>query len=63
LLGSRIARWGFYFEEASPKERYSETDLRVVAMKKQVEVYGEQMRRFAKNEKGAEFPAEYFPTK
>ncbi|CAM8645518.1 hypothetical protein MCEMSEM18_03667 [Comamonadaceae bacterium] len=63
LLGARIARWSFYFEEASPAEPYSETDPRVVAMKKQVEVYGEQMRRFANNEKDAEFPAEYFPTK
>lgn len=63
LLGARIARWGFYFEEASPAEPYSETDPRVVAMKKQVEVYGEQMRRFANNEKDVEFPAEYFPVK
>lgn len=63
LLGSRIARWAFFFEEVGYGEAYSEADPRYVAIQKQVEVYGEQMRRFANNEKGAEFPAEYFPTK
>lgn len=63
LSGSRIARWAFFFEEALQEKTYAPDSPRIAAMRKTLEVYGEQMRRFANNESGTEFPSEYFPTK